>query len=197
MGLTKQAKTISPTMQSATLHYLSGTRHPIRNRLMFLLSVKCGLRAKEIAAVYWSLVIDAEGKLTGELKIPNSVAKGHAGGRTIPLSKVVMEELERHRDSLWHRDGPNDRIIQSERSDRVTPQVIVNTFAKWYRDLGYDGCSSHSGRRTFITNAARNITSVGGSLRDIQDLAGHSSLQTTQLYIEVNKEARSKVVELI
>ena len=79
----------------------------------------------------------------------------------------------------------------------MTPQVIVNTFAKWYRDLGYDGCSSHSGRRTFITNAARNITSVGGSLRDIQDLAGHSSLQTTQLYIEVNKEARSKVVELI
>jgi hypothetical protein len=48
-------------------------------------------------------------------------------------------------------------------------------FAKWFRALGYHGCSSHSGRRTFITNAARKISTVGGSLRDIQVLAGQTS----------------------
>jgi integrase/recombinase XerD len=82
-------------------------------------------------------------------------------------------------------------------SDRTSAQAIVNLFQRWYRDLGLIGCSSHSGRRTFITNAARKISTVGGSLRDVQHLAGHSSLQTTQRYIEGDSEARKRVVELI
>ena len=74
--------------------------------------------------------------------------------------------------------------------------MIVNLFAGWYR-LGFQGCSSHSGRRTFITSAARKISTVGGSLRDVQMLAGHAALSTTQRYIEADVEAQRKVVELI
>ncbi len=70
-------------------------------------------------------------------------------------------------------------------------------FASWYRDLGMIGCSSHSGRRTFISNTARKISTVGGSLRDIQVLAGHSNLQTTQRYIECDSEPQRKVVNLV
>jgi len=73
--------------------------------------------------------------------------------------------------------------------------VIVNAFWHWYRALGFDGCSSHSGRRTFITNAARNISRFGGSLRDVQALARHSSLSMTQMYIEIDSEAMRKVVD--
>jgi integrase/recombinase XerD len=53
-------------------------------------------------------------------------------------------------------------------------------FQRWYGDLGFVGCSSHSGRRTLITNVARKISTVGGSLKDVQQLAGHANLQTTQ-----------------
>ncbi|WP_253278846.1 site-specific integrase, partial [Roseobacter sp. HKCCD7390] len=67
----------------------------------------------------------------------------------------------------------------------------VNMFASWYRDLGLLGCSSHSGRRTFITNAAKKITDVGGSLRDVQYLAGHTSLHTTERYIDYSTVARA------
>lgn len=70
-------------------------------------------------------------------------------------------------------------------------------FAVWYADVGLLGCSSHSGRRTFITNAAKKISTVGGSLRDVQALAGHSSLAVTQRYIEGDEAARAKIVELI
>jgi integrase/recombinase XerD len=73
----------------------------------------------------------------------------------------------------------------------------VNLFHRWYRHLGFEGCSSHSGRRTFTTNAARKISTVGGSLRDVQALAGHSNLRTTQRYIEENPEAHARVVELV
>ena len=87
-------------------------------------------------------------------------------------------------------------LIESERSNRMSAQAIVNLFWRWYQHIGFDGCSSHSGRRTFITNSARKISTVGGSLRDVQMLAGHSNLRTTQRYIEPNPEAQLKIVEL-
>ena len=195
-GLTKHAKTINPRMVIATLHYLDGTRHPVRNRLIFLLSVKMGLRAKEIAHLTWSMVLDPEGNFTDILTLDNSASKGKRGGRVIPLSQTIRNALRTHYDPSTRKD-PQHRIIQTERSDKVAPQVIVNMFQKWFADLGYEGCSSHSGRRTFITNASKKISSVGGSLRDIQYLAGHSSLQTTQRYIEGDSRAREKVVELV
>ena len=75
------------------------------------------------------------------------------------------------------------------------PQLLLN--ARWYRRVGFQGCSSHSGRRTFITNAARKISTVGGSLRDVQALAGHANLGTTQRYIDADADAQRRVVELV
>jgi integrase/recombinase XerD len=51
--------------------------------------------------------------------------------------------------------------------------------------------------RTFITNAARKISTVGGSLKDIQELAGPANLRTTQRYIDANPEAQVRVVGLV
>ena len=70
-------------------------------------------------------------------------------------------------------------------------------FARLYSALGFDGASSHSGRRTFITKAAKRIVEAGGSLRDIQELAGHSSLATTQRYIQGDSRAKQNVVRMI
>jgi integrase/recombinase XerD len=70
-------------------------------------------------------------------------------------------------------------------------------FQSWYGRLGLIGCSSHSGRRTFITETSKRISTVGGSLRDIQMMVGHQSLQTTQRYIESDSESQMKVVNLI
>ena len=70
-------------------------------------------------------------------------------------------------------------------------------FYNWYRKFGLLGCSSHSGRRTFITETSKKISLVGGSLRDIQMMVGHSSLQTTQRYIEADSQSQRKVIDLI
>jgi integrase/recombinase XerD len=78
-----------------------------------------------------------------------------------------------------------------------SPCFVVNLFQRWHRHLGFIGCSSHSGRRTFITNAARKISTVGGSLRDVQVLAGHSNLRTKERYIDPNPEAQVRVVGLL
>jgi integrase len=67
----------------------------------------------------------------------------------------------------------------------------------WYRDVGFVGASSHSGRRTFITNAARKISNCGSSIRDVQNLAGHKSLNTTQRYIDGNEEAKRRLIQML
>jgi integrase len=193
--LGRQAKALTSSQARAVILHLAGTRNPVRNRLIFLLSVKAGLRAKEIAGLTWRMVTDAQGEIARDLRLENSASKGNSGG-VIALNSELADALKQWRERCWVLDG-NTHIISTERSKTTSSQVIVNLFRDWYRDLGFEGCSSHSGRRTFITGAARKISSVGGSLRDVQALARHSSLSMTQRYIEADAEAQRRVVELI
>lgn len=194
MGLAKQAKILSKNQIDAVLGYLSKTRYPIRNRVIFLLSVKAGLRAKEIACLSWDMLTDAEGNIDGAIRLVNQASKGRSG-RVIPLNKELQSALIELRS--WNsRFKPSPFVIATERTNRTSAAAITNLFGNWYSDLGFVGCSSHSGRRTAITSWARRISAVGGSLRDVQLLAGHSALTTTQRYIEGHADAQRRVVEL-
>jgi integrase len=196
MGLGKQAKTLTKGQVDAVLGYLSNTRHPARNRVILLLSVKAGLRAKEIASLTWDMVTTSDDEIGIAIHLRNTASKGRTGGRVIPLNKELRAALlELHRSAPCDRQSP--LVVTTERSSSTSPQAIVNLFSRWYAELGFNGCSSHSGRRTFITNAARKIPTVGGSLRDVQALAGHSNLSTTQRYIESHAEAQRRIVELV
>jgi integrase len=66
-----------------------------------------------------------------------------------------------------------------------------------FKNIGLKGYSSHSGRRTFVTRAARAAHRAGGSLRDVQLLAGHRSIQTTQRYIDGDSDAQRKLVGMV
>lgn len=196
MSLGKQAKILSKPQVDAVLGYLSSTRHPERDRLIFLLSLRAGLRAKEIAALQWSMVTDAEGHLGDAIHLPNSASKGKSG-RVIPMSKDLKAALTPWMPLAQSQLRPSHYVITTERATRTSSYTVVNKFAAWYRAMGFVGASSHSGRRTAITGWARRISSVGGSLRDVQLLAGHSALGTTQRYIEVSEDAKRRVVEMM
>ena len=88
-------------------------------------------------------------------------------------------------------------VVTSERGGKMPALSIVIWFARAYEALGLKGCSPHSGRRTFITRAARVVHKAGGSLRDVQLLADHRSNQTTQRYIDGDSEAQRRLVSLI
>ena len=199
MALGKQAKVLTRQQVDAVFHHIGTGRNGLRNQVIFLLSVRAGLRAKEIANLKWSMVLGSDGEVGDHIHLTDEAAKGRSG-RIVPINmalKAVLKLLfDQNNDNPMFFAG-EDFVIQTERATHTSAQTIVNLFQKWYRNLGFVGCSSHSGRRTFITNAARKISTVGGSLRDVQFLAGHSSLQTTQRYIEGDSEARKRVVDLI
>jgi integrase len=188
----KQAKILSDQQTISLLVFASATRNPRRNHLILLLSLKAGLRAGEIAKLTWDMAVGPTGEIGHVIELRDSAAKKKSG-RLIPIHPSLRAALAAWR-KLTPGTGP---VIRSERGGPMTPVSIVNWFAIAYRAVGLEGCSSHSGRRTFITRAARLVHKAGGSLRDVQLLAGHRSIPTTQRYIDGDTDAQRKLVSMI
>jgi integrase len=188
----KQAKILSEQEVEDLLFFAKTTRNPDRNRVIVLLSVKAGLRAGEIANLTWEMVVEPTGNVSSRIELRDHAAKMRSG-RTVPINALLHEALVAWRTKN-RGSGP---VVASERGGKMTPLSIVIWFARAYEALGLDGCSSHSGRRTFITRAARVVHKAGGSLRDVQLLAGHRSIQTTQRYIDGDSDAQRRLVSLI
>ncbi len=143
------------------------------------------------------MVTEADGRVADSIALEDRASKGRGGGRTIPMHPLLREALaalQAQRGDLAARDRP---VVDSERGTGLSAASVAVWFHRLYSGIGLAGCSSHSGRRTFITRAARKIVEAGGSLRDVQQLAGHAQLGTTQGYIDGSSEAKRRVVEMI
>ena len=207
VGQTKQAKPLTDDQLVELLGWVSRkTRFPVRNTAIVLLSFKAGLRAREIAGLRWRHVTDNTGVITDEqqLALTNDMTKGKSG-RNIDIQPKLREALRTlqiaERDK--GRGSAGDYIVtlakgnQNLASRSSSVAVLFNGKAGvdgWYHKLGLTGCSSHSGRRTFITNTARNISRYGGSMEDVRRTAGHSSLAMTQQYVEGNSQAMKDLI---
>ncbi|HSX82803.1 MAG TPA: hypothetical protein VLQ80_30110 [Candidatus Saccharimonadia bacterium] len=89
----KQAKMVSPIQERAMLGSLATTRYPARDRVMFLVSIQAGLRAKEMASLTWAMGTDAPGQIAEVMRVPHRARKGPPGGRTIPLHPDLQAAL--------------------------------------------------------------------------------------------------------
>jgi integrase len=195
----RQAKVLSDTELKRLIKVAKASRHPLRNTVIVLLSAKAGLRAGEIASLQWSMLIDASGKVGRLIELPGLVTK-YGLGRRMPLHF----DLRRALITLGRQNGLSGPVIASERKPEtgqspchMSAKAVVNWFADAFDAAGLEDCSSHSGRRTFVTRAARLVHKAGGSLRDVQQLAGHRSIETTQGYIDGDRDAQRRLVRLI
>src|SRR5215510_3711093 len=89
-------------------------------------------------------------------------SKGKTGGRTIPLHPDLQAALGLLQTARADMATPERPILFSERGGGLSPATVRLWFHRLYTSLKMDGCSSHSGRRTFITRAARKVSQVGG-----------------------------------
>ena len=185
----RQAKVLSDRTLKLALNDVRRSEFATRDVVIILLSIRAGLRACEIAGITWEMVLDPKGRVMPAIELHDAVAKRSSGRRipTHPELAAALRELKPRRMA----SGP---IIRSARGVAMRPNSIVNWFIALYARIGARGCSSHSGRRTFITQAARRAHLAGATLRDVQMLAGHRSIETTQRYIDGDTDAQHRLV---
>lgn len=195
-----KAKTLSDAELNKLLSYLKTTKNPKRNRLMVLLTYWGGMRVGEVAALKVKNVLNEDNTIKNEIYLKPNQTKG-AKPRVVYLADKLLAEIENYLNSNLlikvNRELPlflPERGFKGDHNtDGFTSDSLTHTFMRFYRKAGIEDGSSHSGRRTYITNLA----SKGVGARVLQELAGHKHLSTTQQYIDINDEMKRKALELL
>jgi len=190
--MSKQAKTLTQQELRRVLDYIATRKHSVRNRAMLLTTHYAGLRVGEVAALRYSDVIDANNEVRPEIHLAAHQAKNNHA-RTVFINEKLRKELQQY--VVVHKPSNiQSKLFYSQKrnSDGFTANTLTQFFHFLYKRVGLTGASSHSGRRTFITNLAAK----GVSVRVLASLAGHRNISTTQAYIDVNDDMKRKAVEL-
>jgi integrase/recombinase XerD len=188
----KQAKTLTQQNLKQVLDYVVVHKHALRNRTMLLCTHYAGMRVGEVANLRYVDVMDAAGAIRDEISLTAEQTKGrHA--RTVFVNAKLKRELETYVRN--HKaTNPTDSLFYTQKraTTGFTPNTLAQYFHYLYKRAGIAGGSSHSGRRTFITNLAAK----GVGVRVLMSLAGHRNIGTTQAYIDVNDDMKRRAVEL-
>lgn len=137
-------------------------------------------------------MIDTNNEVRPEIHLAAHQAKNNHA-RTVFINEKLRKELQQY--VVVHKPSNiQSKLFYSQKrnSDGFTANTLTQFFHYLYKRVGLDGASSHSGRRTFITNLAAK----GVSVRVLASLAGHRNISTTQAYIDVNDDMKRKAVEL-
>lgn len=187
-----QAKTLTKQELKRVLDYNSGCeRHSERNRAMILLTFYCGMRIGEVISLRIANVINEQGEVVDEIKLKAMQTKGNKA-RTVHVPVRMRKELKAYIEGIKF-STQQDFLFKTQKSKHFSSNTATQLLQRIYERAGIIGATSHSGRRTFITELANK----GVSVRVLAELAGHSSIATTQRYIDINDEMLKKAVELI
>lgn len=190
--MSKQAKTLNSTELRRVLDYVATRKHAIRNRALVTITFLSGMRVGEVASLRLKDVVGADGNVRNEIRLTAEQTKGNEA-RVVFVSEKLKKELEQYLRVIKETDL-NKKLFYSQKrtSDGFTANTLTQFFHFLYKRVGIDGASSHSGRRTFITNLA----SKGVGVRVLMSLSGHKNISTTQAYIDVNDNMKRSAVEL-
>lgn len=197
-----QAKVLTEKEVRKVLLYIATKKHAIRNRAMFVVLNYTGMRVGELAALRLCDVLTKDGGIREEIYLSSSQTKGKKG-RTVVLSDKAQDEIKAYlqyrfklKDLLAVTFTDTSRALFISQKDcyrGFSASTLCQHFHYMYKESGISGGSSHSSRRSFITNLANK----GVSARILMELAGHKSLAVTQRYIDVNPEMLRASVALL
>lgn len=109
----KQAKILSKKEIIQVLAHIEKSRYPLRDKVMFLLSIKAGLRAKEISHLCWSMVTDASAQISDAIHLPDKSSKEKSG---------IIVPFQQNPPAL------ENFVISSERGNKMLPCNISHWF---------------------------------------------------------------------
>jgi integrase/recombinase XerD len=189
----KQSRVLNEQQVRKLLSSTKMTRHSDRNRLVLVLSYYVGMRSCEICSLKVSDVLDSDGNIKESVILKSYQTKGKKCN-TVYFSELVRNEISKYLSKYKKlTDNTSRYLIESQKGGKFSSSTLQHLFKHLYELVGFDDCSSHSGRRTFITQ----LSERGISVRVIQELSRHENMTTTQRYIDVSVDKLKKSVETI
>ncbi|GIX15975.1 MAG: tyrosine recombinase XerC [Rhodothalassiaceae bacterium] len=147
----------------------------LRDRALFMLLYGCGLRIGEALAL--------SARSFGEDGVLRIVGKG-GRERIVPVLAVVRAAVEDYRAALPFAIGPDEPLFRSRRGRPLGARAVQARMTALRRRLGLpETATPHALRHSFATH----LLEAGADLRSIQELLGHASLSTTQIYTRVDE----------
>ncbi len=173
------------------LSSITKNKHAVRNKVVLLLGMYAGLRAKEIAKLKRSDLFEQDGTLKTAIMLNTQQTKG-SKARTIPINKklaTAIKDLDKELADKTERAS----LIQSQKGAAFTSNTISQLMLNIYKKANLNNHSAHSARKFFITELANNAVSI----RAIQKMAGHQNLQSTQIYLDCTEQQMEAAVNTL
>jgi integrase/recombinase XerC len=160
----------------------------LRDAAVFTLLYGCGLRISEALGLDRCQVSDAGARARDSLIITGKGGKQ----RLVPVLPVVRSAIDAYMDACPFDLEPEGPLFVGTRGGRLSPRVIQFALQKLRAALGLPtSATPHALRHSFATH----LLGAGGDLRTIQELLGHASLSSTQIYTEVDDARLLEVYE--
>ncbi len=196
-----QAKTLNEKEINLLLLYIKTRKYAVRDRTMVLMTYWGGMRIGEVAATKIGDVLNADGTIKEEMRLTAEQTKGkHA--RTVVLAEKLRKEIQTYLKTRFtdkeliavtYSDYMNKPLFATQKREGFNANTACYHFHMLYKGCGLNGCSSHSGRRSYITSlSARAVP-----LKVLMELVGHRQAQTTMRYIDVTSDMKRAAVELL
>ncbi len=185
------AAVLTKQQTKQVLSSIAKNNHAARNKVVLLLGMYAGLRAKEIAKLNRSDLFEQDGTLKASIMLTTLQTKG-SKARTIPINKklaVAIKELDKYLLDKTERAS----LIQSQKGAAFTSNTISQLMINVYKRANLNNHSAHSARKYFITELANNAVSI----RAIQKMAGHQNLQSTQIYLDCTDQHMEAAVNTL
>lgn len=197
----KQARTLNEKELNLLLLYVNTRKYAERDRCMLLMTYFAGMRIGEVAATKIKDVLASDGTIKQEVNLTAEQTKGKYA-RTVVLNEKLRKELmaylltrfsKQDLIAIQYSATKEKALFSTQKSEGFNANTACYHFHMLYKNAGLEGCSSHSGRRSFLTE----LSSKSVPLKVLMELAGHRQAQTTMRYVNVTQDMKRAAVELI
>jgi len=197
----KQARTLNDKELNLLLLYINTRKYAERDRCMLLMTYWSGMRIGEVAATKIKDVLANDGTIKEEINLTAEQTKGKYA-RTVVLNEKLRKEVMNYLltrftktelIALQYSTTKEKPLFCTQKSEGFNANTACYHFHMLYKQAGLEGCSSHSGRRSFLTE----LSSKSVPLKVLMELAGHRQAQTTMRYVNVTQDMKRAAVALL
>jgi len=186
-----QAVTLNDEEHQAFLAYLETTRHALRDKAIYLLTYRAGMRIGTVAQLTLNDIIDTSGKVKKVVILRKSITKGKKTVSAYLSHPELREALEEY--IVDRRNNIRATFFYSQKGGAFTPNTLSRLMYNHYKKAGFEGSSSHQGRRAFASNCLK----AGMDIVALSKVMSHSSINTTMAYIYHDESELLAVIEKV